>query len=495
MFASIDIHTLLNLSSLGTIIILCLIIVMKIEKIKHLNRMVEKLNNSLKEMDEQAKLIIRTDMKLNKTQEELDKKITGLYALQKISRSLSMTFDERKILNHLSKSDVEELGFEKCLIFILRSYEKKFCSALNIGYSPQEVEEILRELDVNLFIEIIEEAKTLSSTSLETSPIKEKINKLFKTYLFVISPILPPEGDKGFIIMGSLNPRLVITEGDEEIINVLANHIGQALENARLFDKTYQAQQALEKKVEERTRELKKALEEIKIVSKRKSDFVSAVSHELRTPLTSIKGYASILLTERLGKVPKEVKQRLEKINKHSDELTRMVNDLLDISRIESGKIEMKMQPQRLAEIAGSVVDMLQPQLKDKGIQIKLDISEKIPPVLADKSQLERVFINLLSNAIKFTPESGQISVETKITGDTVQVDVSDSGIGIPESALPFIFDEFYRVNNEINQSIKGTGLGLSLVKYIINAHKGEIWVKSKLNQGTTFSFTLPVAK
>lgn len=483
------------MSSLITIIVLCLILVMKMERIKQLQRLAEKLNRSLKEMDEQAKLIIRTDMELNKTQEELDKKVSGLYTLQKISRALSVTFDENKILKHLTRSDVEELGFEKCLIFMLRASEQLFSPVLLIGYSAQELQETFKTIGPGLLALIINEAKNISSISGDAPIQKERIRKLFNAEHFVISPILPPEGDKGFIFMGSSSPEIVITEGDEEIINVLANHIGQALENARLFDKTYQAQQTLEKKVEERTRELKKALEEIKGVNKRKSDFVSAVSHELRTPLTSIKGYASILLAERLGKIPKEVKERLEKINKHSDELTRMVNDLLDVSRIESGRVELKMQPQGLKEITDSVIDLLQPQLKDKRILISLDIPRGLPNAMADRSQVERVFINLLGNAIKFTPESGRIAVRANVKNEFIQIDISDNGIGIPETSLPFIFDEFYRVDNEINQSLKGTGLGLSLVKYIVNAHKGDIWVKSRLNEGTTFSFTLPITR
>ncbi|MDD4910640.1 MAG: ATP-binding protein [Candidatus Omnitrophica bacterium] len=492
---TVNIHALLNMSSLITIIVLCLILVMKMERIKQLQRLAEKLNRSLKEMDEQAKLIIRTDMELNKTQEELDKKVSGLYTLQKISRALSVTFDENKILKHLTRSDVEELGFEKCLIFMLRASEQLFSPVLLIGYSAQELQETFKTIGPGLLALIINEAKNISSISGDAPIQKERIRKLFNAEHFVISPILPPEGDKGFIFMGSSSPEIVITEGDEEIINVLANHIGQALENARLFDKTYQAQQTLEKKVEERTRELKKALEEIKGVNKRKSDFVSAVSHELRTPLTSIKGYASILLAERLGKIPKEVKERLEKINKHSDELTRMVNDLLDVSRIESGRVELKMQPQGLKEITDSVIDLLQPQLKDKRILISLDIPRGLPNAMADRSQVERVFINLLGNAIKFTPESGRIAVRANVKNEFIQIDISDNGIGIPETSLPFIFDEFYRVDNEINQSLKGTGLGLSLVKYIVNAHKGDIWVKSRLNEGTTFSFTLPITR
>jgi len=251
----------------------------------------------------------------------------------------------------------------------------------------------------------------------------------------------------------------------------------------------------LERKVEERTLQLSRALEEIKMISKRKSDFVSAVSHELRTPLTSIKGYASILLSEKLGQLPPAVKERLDKINRHSDELAQLVNNLLDISRIESGKISMKLEPLNLKEIIEEVVDLMNVQLKEKEIEFKFELSADVEYVLADRQQLERVFINLLGNAIKFTPAKGKISIRASSLDNLCQIDITDTGIGIPQESLGAIFDEFYRVDNPINQKVKGTGLGLSLVKRIVEAHGGSIWVRSKLNEGSTFSFTIPKPK
>jgi two-component system phosphate regulon sensor histidine kinase PhoR len=323
---------------------------------------------------------------------------------------------------------------------------------------------------------------------------KENINKLFKVSNFVISPILPKEGNHGFLCVGTESAETLLTEGDEELVTILTNEIGQALENARLFEKTWTAQQQLEKKVEERTREVSRALEEIKAASQRKTDFISAVSHELRTPLTSIKGYAAILLSEKLGRLPESVKERLEKINRHSDELTHLVNDLLDISRIESGKITMKEEVRDLKDIVEAASDLLAEQLKTKEIRLEVNVPKDTFRIKADPTQIERVFINLIGNAIKFTPAKGKITIRSSSGDGFVQTDITDSGIGIPENALSAIFEEFYRVDNPINQEVKGSGLGLSLVKHIVEAHKGKIWVRSKLQEGSTFSFTLPKA-
>lgn len=463
----------------------------KIEKVKRAQSEINKLKKSLEEMDEQAKLIVRTDIELNKTQEVLDKKIAGLFALQRLSRAISSTLEEEQVFKYIQESHLEDFGFEKVLAFLYNK-QKGFYLALNIGYNPQEANVLLSGLDKNFYLEFIKETKAISSVAEEENQFKDKISKFFMARSFVLAPIFPKEGDRGFFFVGTDSEENTLTEGDKELITILANQIGQTLENARLFDQTWQSQQELEKKVEQRTAELTAAIEQIKAISKRKSDFISAVSHELRTPLTSIKGYAAILLSEKLGGLPMAVKERLDKINRHSDELTHLVNDLLDISRIESGKVTMKREPIDLAEAVASVSDLLSVQLKEKEIQFSTQISKNANLVIADRQQLLRVFINLLGNALKFTPTNGKIIITTSLKNNLVQIDVSDTGIGIPPEAQPAIFEEFYRVENTINEQVKGSGLGLSLVKHIVEAHGGQIWFKSKPGEGTTFSFTLP---
>jgi signal transduction histidine kinase len=292
--------------------------------------------------------------------------------------------------------------------------------------------------------------------------------------------------------VGTENPETLINEGDEELFTILTHQISQAMDNARLYEKTWRAQQDLEIKVEERTRELTQALNEVRLISKRKTNFISSVSHELRTPLTSIKGYASILLAEKLGGLPAEIRERLEKINRHSDELTHLVNDLLDIARIESGRMIMKKESLDLKSAVEKVSDLLSEQLKQKHIAYSFEIAGDADTVFADRNQIERVLINLIGNAIKFTPEKGKIAISTQKADNMVQVSVADTGYGIPEEAQEEIFEEFYRVDNPINEEVKGTGLGLSLVKHIVEAHNGKIWVKSRLGAGSTFSFTIP---
>jgi signal transduction histidine kinase len=469
----------------------------KIQRLKHLGEKVAALNFSLEEMDEQAKLIMRTDMELNKAQEELDKKVSGLDILQKLSREISTTLEEKQIFKKINNQYVEELGFEKTLAFLWKSLEREFQLYLCLGYSQDESLKIKTAVSANkdYFLDLIKSGAGASSEFVPEGPLsKNKINQMFLVHSFIICPVLAQEGDQGFIFVGTQNIESSITKGDREFISILANQIGQTLDNARLFEKTWRSQQELELKVEERTRQLTQALEEVKKISKRKSDFISSVSHEIRTPLTSIKGYAAILLGSKLGALPEEIRVRLEKINRHSDELVHMVNDLLDISRIESGKVEIKKEPLSLRAIADKIADLFSEQFKTKNITFSSNIPDGCQEISADRSQIERVFINLVGNALKFTPQNGKIDIGASRLNNIVQINVKDTGFGIPEDAQEAIFEEFYRVDNTINQEVKGTGLGLTLVKHIVEAHQGKIWVKSKLGEGSTFSFTLSAA-
>ena len=402
----------LSFVSVVVISILAIVIVTKSDTIKSLILSINQLRVSLDQMDEQAKLIVRTDLELNKTQEELDKKVSGLYTLQNLSRAFSSTLDEKEIFNQIQPEHIEELGMQRILGFIWNEDKNRFSQHLAIGYSEQELYDINFEVESNqnLYLKIIRQEKTISSLNNEASFIAaQSIKDIFKVRAFCIAPLLPKDGPCGFIFVGTIFEDVPLTEGDKESITILAHAIAQALENARLFEATWRAQQALESKVEQRTRELTRVVEELKRVSKRKSDFVSAVSHELRTPLTSIKGYASILLNMGLGTISEPVKERLAKINRHSDELVHMINDLLDITRLESGRIVLKRQPHNLKEMVEAILDLLSVQIKEKDLGLSIDISADIKVVI-DKSQIERVFVNLLANAIKFSPTQGKIS-------------------------------------------------------------------------------------
>jgi len=478
---------------LAVIAVLGFLYMGKSDQLKQAHLALHKLKRSFNDLDEQAKLIVKTDLELNKAQEELDKRLNGLESLQTISKNISTTLDENEIFNRLTQSLKTELAFEKKLIFAMND-EKDLELRINLNFSNDSVNFIKSSLrkDADI-ISSLSEGRTFSSIN-TTKQRKENISSMFDVDHFVISPILLQNTIKGIVFVGNQSNTLPITEGDEEIISIMANQIGQSLENARLFEQVFSSSQVLESKVLDRTKQLEKALEEVQNISKTKSEFISAVSHELRTPLTSIKGYASILMAGKLGEIPEQVKERLGKINTHSDNLVNLINDLLDISRIESGRIEMKIKKYNVVKMIANVHDLLTPQMKDKNIKWIVHAPADLPEISIDSSQFERVFINLISNAIKFTPKEGTISINAALENPTtVKFEVSDTGIGITEKDISKLFDEFYRVDNKINEFVKGTGLGLPLAKKIVEAHHGKIWVTSVINEGTTFHFTVPL--
>ena len=450
------------------------------------------LEESFTEIDEQAKLIVKTDLELNKTQEELDKRLNGLEALQKTSRSITTTLDENETFRRLNTNLLNELGFEKYLIYTLAPDQTLFLR-IGLGYSEQEQKEITDKISANHeILELLKNGNMISSH--KSSPqLQNIIFNITRVRNFVLTPGLAQDKMTGIIFSGNPGDAFAVTAGDTELISILADQIGQAVENVHLFEQAYLAQQVLEAKVQERTKQLSLALADMQAISRNKSEFISAVSHELRTPLTSIKGYAALLIAGTIGDIPPKVKERLEKINKHSDSLVQLINDLLDISRIESGKTEMKRTPHSIPPTIENVHDLLTPQLKEKNIKFINTVPTNCRKIPTDISQIERVFINLISNAIKFTPQNGTIAVTATIGPDTVTFAITDTGIGINEDDIRQLFSEFYRIENEINQNVKGTGLGLALCKKIIEAHNGRIWVESKATQGTTFFIALPL--
>jgi len=388
---------------------------LKKTKVKKLNITLTSLQKTYDDLDNQAKLIIKTDLELHKTQSELDKKIAGLYTLHKISKQLSTTMDESEIFAKISEEHLTELGFDKVIALLVNkdqtSQNSDLVVKLTIGYDENDIKTILSDEQTSaIFANVIKTAKITSS--LESKTAHKEISQMLKVgqiTSFICAPIYMKEGIIGVLLVGSESKYSPITLGDKEIVSILAAQIGQALENAKLFEETWRSHQDLERKVRQRTKELSQALEAIKVVTQRKSDFVSAVSHELRTPLTSIKGYAALLSAGKLGEVSEGVKQRLEKINKHSDDLSRLINNILDISRIESGRVEMRMIEISLSDILTTLSDLLAPQLKERQIQFVQKISDDAKTLQADKDQLRRVFINLVGNALKFTHLMAQL--------------------------------------------------------------------------------------
>jgi signal transduction histidine kinase len=234
-------------------------------------------------------------------------------------------------------------------------------------------------------------------------------------------------------------------------------------------------------------------------VDRLKSEFVATVSHELRTPMTSVRGYVDILLMGAAGALNENQAHFLGIVKNNTERLNILVNDLLDISRIEAGRVTLAPQSLDLRDLAEDVLaDVLRrSQEENKPMAIALDASKNLPRVQGDAERVRQVLGNLVSNAYHYTPENGQITVHiTAADGNEVQVDVEDTGVGIPVEDQDRIFDRFYRGEDPLVLATPGTGLGLAIVKQLVEMHDGRIWLRSDgVGQGSTFSFTLPAYK
>jgi len=223
-----------------------------------------------------------------------------------------------------------------------------------------------------------------------------------------------------------------------------------------------------------------------------KDEFVSLVSHELRTPLTSIKGYVDLLIDGDAGEVTEEQKEFLDIVKNNSDRLVLLVNDLLDVSRIEAGRINLRVQPVDLAGCIDEVATSLRPLMEQKRQSLKLELPADLPQVRADRDRVVQIVTNLLSNAHKYTLEGGAVSVRAQADRDDVQVEVSDTGVGMTADERDKLFTKFFRAQNPATQNISGTGLGLNIVKSLVEKQGGRIWVTSEPMKGSTFIFTIP---
>jgi two-component system phosphate regulon sensor histidine kinase PhoR len=230
---------------------------------------------------------------------------------------------------------------------------------------------------------------------------------------------------------------------------------------------------------------------ELRRLERVRRDFVANVSHEFKTPLTAIQGFAETLLNGALDDKANR-KRFVEIIREHARRLARLTDDLLKLSRIEAGRLELEIRPIRVETLVNSCVETARLNAKARKLEIHVDLQPNAPAVRGDGAQLGEVLQNLLDNALQYTPAGGKIELKARSNGQNVTFTVTDTGIGIPESDLERIFERFYRVDAARSREAGGTGLGLAIARHIVEAHGGHIWVESAIGQGSRFHFSIP---
>ena len=343
----------------------------------------------------------------------------------------------------------------------------------------------------------------------------------------VITPILKiNEGIKS-VTKNNLNFRVRIKSRDElgelaRTFNQMISYLKEYKTQVERYSKTLEAQvkrrtKQLNKKVEELTKtklallnimedlnetnkklkkaqsELRKSFRELKKLDIEKDRFISIAAHELKTPLTTLHGFSQLLQNEKILKDPEKRKKYLKIIEEETIRLSRLVTNVLELSRFDLGTLKLKIEDVKIPEILNDIKNQMEEDVKEKGLKLIIKTESKLPKIRTDKEKLREILINLISNSAKFT-EKGEITVKCKkIDNNTVQFSVTDTGIGIPKSSYNKIFTRFFQVESPYVRKTKGSGLGLSICKALVETLGGKIWFKSKLGKGTTFFFTLPI--
>jgi signal transduction histidine kinase len=274
-----------------------------------------------------------------------------------------------------------------------------------------------------------------------------------------------------------------IDEMKTTIVNALRQQM-LSRENKRLVDDLQRSNKLLF----EANRQLRGATEA-------KSIFLAQMSHELRTPLNAIIGFSDLLLGGVAGKINKKQRQCLEDILSSGKHLQSLINDVLDLSKVEAGKMDIRPERLRLTDVVDDAIMTVKPMLDESRHELAISIAEDSPPVYGDKNRLKQILLNLLSNAIKFTPDGGKLFLETSRKGDVCQVTMVDNGIGIRKEDQTHIFEAFTQLDTLPGEKKQGSGLGLALTKQLVDLLGGNIWVESEYGKGSRFSFTIPLAK
>jgi two-component system, NtrC family, sensor kinase len=413
---------------------------------------------------------------------ELTQSVEKLTALGEVSHALSSTLDVEAVLNTIVSRASELAGAAGCSIyeydeaaerFELRAthnYDREFVKALQAAPLRKGEGLMGRAAEMREPVQIPD----ITQPGAYRSSLRDTLIRFGYRALLSV-PLLREDQ-----IIGSLSfNRKAPGEFPPEVVEILKTFATQsalAIQNARLF-----------REIEQKSRQLEAA-------SRHKSEFLANMSHELRTPLNAVIGFSEVLLQRMFGELNAKQDEYLKDIYASGQHLLSLINDILDLSKIEAGRMELASAPFHLPTALENAATLVRERASRHGIALQLDIDPRLGEVVGDERKVKQVLLNLLSNAVKFTPEGGRIRLKASRTHSAVEIAVTDTGIGIAPEDQAAIFEEFRQVGNDETRKQEGTGLGLTLAKKFVELHGGRIWVESEPGRGSTFTFTLPVA-
>lgn len=427
--------------------------------------------------------------------------IAQLTTLNQSGAAITSTLDLDRLLSTVLQILSENLGFARMVLFLWDS-ERGIATVGQMLGMPPEAEEAVRQLaipvgdDGGIAAELLIHGKPVLASNLDViadriSPAVLPVLRQVGIFSFVAVPLRSQQRILGYL--GADRGAMPCNQADLDLLMTIASHVAVAVDNARAYTELATMTEHLERRVQERTHELQTANERLQEHDRRRSKFVSVASHELRTPMTSIKGFVENMLDGLTGQLSERQEHYLQRVKHNVDRLTRIINQLLDWSRLDVGRIDIKPESLPIDAFVRDVVESFQTLAAEKSIVLEVSPCEQSITVRADRDKLEQILWNLVGNAIKFTPPSGKISVKCSLHDPSfAQIVVSDTGCGIVSHELSHVFNEFSKIESAMPTS-QGAQLGLFITKSLVTLHGGQMWVESHLGVGTQFSFTLPI--
>ncbi len=413
---------------------------------------------------------------------ELTQSVEKLTALGEVSRAVSSTLELQTVLDTIVARAVQLSGTNGGVIY---EYDDT-TQELHLRGShrlEQELVDLVRAAPMRLGEGATGKAAALRAPVQVSDVLDEReydvarVRAIFERlgYRSVLAvPLLFEHRVIGTLAVWRREPGSFATE----VVNLLQTFATQstlAIQNARLF------------------REIGDKSQQLEAASRHKSEFLANMSHELRTPLNAIIGFSEVLLERMFGEVNEKQTEYLRDILSSGQHLLSLINDILDLSKIEAGRLELELTKFHLPVALENAIMLVRERATRHGIALDLAVDDRLGDFVGDERKVRQILLNLLSNAVKFTPEGGRVSVKAALANGSVEISVSDTGIGIAPEDQDAIFEEFRQVGSDDDRKREGTGLGLTLAKKFVEMHGGKIWVESQVGKGSTFTFTLPV--
>ena len=408
---------------------------------------------------------------------ELSQSIDELRALGVVSQAINSTLDVETVLTTIVAEAVQLSSTEAGAIYTFDESRQEFRLRATHGMDEAMIAAI-RDRRIGAGETAIGRAAAERAPLQIPDVLNESASVLdivvragYRSFLFV--PLLRPNQIVGALVVRRKAPG-EFPKSTIELLQTFAEQSVLAIQNARLF-----------REIEEKSSELAEA-------SKHKSQFLANMSHELRTPLNAILGYTELMADGAYGEPSEKMMGVLKRLESNGRHLLGLINDVLDLSKIEAGQLVLELSDYSVQDVAQTVRSTLEPLAADKKLAFKIDVGSDLPSGHGDGRRLTQVLINLVGNAIKFT-DAGEVEIKAQANNGSFQVSVRDTGPGISAADQPKLFQEFQQADNTITRKKGGTGLGLAISKRIIEMHGGKIWIDSTIGQGSTFTFTVPI--